>query len=149
MRDLGTTIEIAIRSTDMDADRVVNNAVYFMYFEQSRLAHFRRLRFFNHPWETTDAPRPFAIAATEARFLAPAAFPDVLRVITRTREVRTRSFSLAYEVTRASDGVRVAEGSSVQVWLDAHGQSTALPETIRRALLKTVVPAADGDRPVT
>ena len=31
-----TEIHITVRSTDMDADRNVNNAVYFTYFEQSR-----------------------------------------------------------------------------------------------------------------
>ena len=145
MSDLATTIDISVRSTYMDAYRVVNNAIYFMYFEQSRLAHFRRLQLFQQsPWES-GGPRPFAIVATESRFLAPVTFPETLRVTTWTREVRTRSFVLAYRAVRASDGTSVAEGSSVQVWVDADGRSTPLPDRIRQILRATVPPAEESE----
>lgn len=122
-----TEIELAVRSTDLDADQVVNNAVFFMYFEQARLAHLRRLGI---DW----SPRAFAIAATEARFLAPVSYPETLRVRAWTKQVGNSSFSLAFEAVRASDGARVAEGSSVQVWLAGNGQPCPLPDAVRRAL---------------
>ncbi len=122
-----TVVEVAVRSTDMDADGVVNNAVFFMYFEQARLAHLRRL---GVKWR----PGAFAIAATQGRFLAPVAYPETLAVRAWTTRVGRTSFELAYEAVRTSDGVRVAEGSSVQVWLDGDGQAAPLPEAVRRAL---------------
>ena len=125
-----TTIEIPVRSVDMDADRVVNNAVYFMYFEQARLAHLRSLGVIRRPRSPEDPDCSFAIAATEARFLASTAFPETLRVSAWIREVRNRSFIMAYEAVRLSDGIRVAEGSSAQVWLDADGQ--APPRSLTR-----------------
>jgi acyl-CoA thioesterase FadM len=57
-----------------------------------------------------------------------------LLVKVTTREVRQRSFALAYEVRREADGVLVAEGDSVQVWLDETGRAALLPEVVRQAM---------------
>lgn len=143
MNDYETTVEIVVRSTDMDTDRVVNNAVYFNYFEQARLKHLRRLKVFEHPWQDVTALRPFALAATEARYLVPTMYPETLRVTARTRAVRTRRFVLAYEAVRLSDGQRVAEGSSAQVWLDDAGQAAPIPDHIWQLLL---VSSPDADQ---
>lgn len=139
---VATTIDVPVRSVDLDSDRVVNNAVYFVYFEQARLAHLLRLGIFERPRVPDDAERIFAIAATDARFLAPTLYPETLAVTAWTREVRNRSFICAYEAVRTSDGVRVAEGSSAQVWLDADGRPTPLPEAVRAALVASVDDAA-------
>lgn len=139
---VATTIDVPVRSVDLDSDRVVNNAIYFVYFEQARLAHLLRLGIFERPRVPDDAERIFAIAATDARFLAPTLYPETLAVTAWTREVRNRSFICAYEAVRTSDGVRVAEGSSAQVWLDADGRPTPLPEAVRAALVASVDDAA-------
>jgi acyl-CoA thioester hydrolase len=135
---IATTIEIPVRSVDLDADRVVNNALYFMYFEQARLAHLRGLGVIRRPRPPAEPARSFTIAATEARYLAPTVYPEMLRVSAWTREVRSRSFILAYAAVRVSDGVRVAEGSSAQVWLDAGGQAAPLPAPVRTALVASM-----------
>lgn len=139
---VATTIDVPVRSVDLDSDGVVNNAIYFVYFEQARLAHLLRLGIFERPRVPDDAERIFAIAATDARFLAPTLYPETLAVTAWTREVRNRSFICAYEAVRTSDGVRVAEGSSAQVWLDADGRPTPLPEAVRAALVASVDDAA-------
>src|SRR5215207_9620963 len=100
-----TEVEVVVRSTDMDADRNVNNAVYFQYFEQSRLEHLLRWGIIEWP-PAPEAGRPqFAIAQTVAQFRAPAVHRDLLSVVTRTVAVSTRSFTLSYTVTRPRDGV--------------------------------------------
>ena len=134
---LVTTITITVRSTDMDADRNVNNAVYFTYFEQSRLEHLLRLGVIRWPPGPTDRPQ-FALAETSARFRAPAYHRDVLAVTTRTVEVRTRSFTLGFEVRRVGDGALICEGSSAQVWLDDQGRPAPLPDDVRAALLGSI-----------
>lgn len=140
MTDSLTRLDIPVRSTDMDADQVVNNAIYFMYFEQVRLNHLQRFGVIGSPWQSYDVAQPFAIVATEARFLAPTRYPETLHLLTWTREVRTRSFTLGFRARRRSDGVIVVEGSSAQVWLDAAGQATPLPDGVRQALLDTLQP---------
>lgn len=129
-----TGFKISVRSTDLDAQRHVNNAVYFEYFEQARLDHLRRLGFLP-VYAPGDGPRhSIAIVETTCRYKAPAHYGDALLVKVTTREVRQRSFALAYEVRREADGVLVAEGDSVQVWLDETGRAALLPEVVRQAM---------------
>ena len=132
-----TEIHITVRSTDMDADRNVNNAVYFTYFEQSRLEHLLRLGVIRWPLGPTDRSQ-FALVATSARFRAPSYHRDVLAVRTRTTEVRNRSFVLGFTVHRLSDGALICEGSSAQVWLDDQGHPAPLSEAARAALLSSM-----------
>lgn len=138
-----TTIKVPVRSTDMDADRRVNNAVYFMYFQEARLAHLQRLGIIRTPRQPED-PNPFTIVANDARYFAPTVYPDTLEITARTDVVRTRSFILAYQAVRLSDGVRVAEGSSAQVWLDADGRAVPLPDAVREALEGSLLPIGDS-----
>lgn len=125
---------IHVRSTDIDADQIVNNAVYFEYFEQARLAFLRERGIVGPTWQPGINGRPFALAATEARFLRPVGYPATLSIQVVVREVRTRSFVLAYTATDAADGAIVAEGASAQVWLDRNSRPTALPDPVRAAL---------------
>ncbi len=129
------TVPITVHSTDMDADAIVNNAVYFTYFEQSRLEYLIALGIVRRPRPPGDFDRSFTLAKTSARYLVPALHRDVLLVMTRVAEGRQRSFSLAFDVVRQSDGRRIAEGCSAQVWLDQSGRPASLPEAIRERLL--------------
>lgn len=129
-----TAFRITVRSTDLDAQRHVNNAVYFQYFEQARLEHLKRLGFLP-AYAPGDGPRHFiAIVETTCRYTAPAYYSDALLVTVRTREVRQRSFALTYEVRREADDILVAEGESVQVWLNEHGRAAPLPDVVRQGL---------------
>ncbi len=129
-----TVLAITVRSTDLDALGHVNNSVYFQYFEQARLDHLARLGFLPR-FAGKDAPQlRFALSETTCRYRAPAYYRDVLLVKVSTTEVRERRFALRYEVMRESDAALVAEGSSVQVWLDDAGRPTVFPEAFRQAL---------------
>jgi len=134
-----TVHKLWVRSTDMDADGIVNNARYFEFFEQVRLEHlaaigvFRRLRTEGQP------VRAFTIAETTCRYLAPLRHRDVVVGEAWTAEVRNRSFTLAFRLTRESDDVVVAEGSSALVWLDGDGRPTPLPDGIRAALQGSLI----------
>lgn len=135
-----TEIEIAVRSTDMDADRNVNNSVFFQYFEQSRLEHLLRFGVVEWPRRRDAGGAQFALAQTSAQFRARALHRDRLIVSTRTTAIGTKSFTLAYEVRR--DGTLICEGSSVQVWLDSEGLSAPLPPEARDALERSLSPSA-------
>lgn len=143
------TVPITVRSTDMDADAIVNNAVYFAYFEQSRLEYLIALGIVRRPRPPGDFDRSFTLAETSARYLAPALHRDVLLVTTRVAEVRRRSFSLTFEVVRESDEQRIAEGRSAQVWLDQAGRPAALPETVRERLQAALLEDCAGSEAAT
>ena len=129
-----TVHRLWVRSTDMDADGIVNNARYFEYFEQVRLEHLAAIGVFRRPRPEGQPARAFTIAETTCRYLAPLRHRDVVVGEAWTSEIRNRSFSLAFRLTRESDGVVVAEGGSALVWLDGDGRPTLLPDGVRAAL---------------
>jgi len=118
-----TVFPIAVRSTDLDAQRHV-----------ARLAHLGRLGFLP-TYSSGDGPRhSISIAETTCRYKAPVYYGDTLLVTVMTREVRQRSFTLSYEVRREAGGVLVAEGESAQVWIDEQERPARLPDAARRSL---------------
>ncbi|MGH3184180.1 MAG: acyl-CoA thioesterase [Streptosporangiaceae bacterium] len=129
-----TELEIQVRSTDMDADQIVNNARYFEYFEQVRLEHLTALGIVTRPPPSGRPSRPFTLAETTCRYRAPARHRDLLTARAWTQEVGTRSFVLGYQIVRGDDGSLVAEGSSAQVWLNAESRPAPLDGDVRTAL---------------
>lgn len=133
-----TEVDIRVRSTDMDADGIVNNARYFEYFEQARLEHLVAIGLVKRPRPPGERSRPFTIAETTCRFKAPTRHRDELVVRAWTQEVGNRSFILGYEIVRSEGGSLVAEGSSAQVWLDAEGRPALLDDDARAMLARSL-----------
>jgi acyl-CoA thioester hydrolase len=125
-----TVTPLVVRPNDMDADRNVNNAVYFEYFHHSRLAHLIRLGVY-HP----QSANLFALAENTCRYLAPSYYGDMLLIWTATHAVGQSSFQLLYRVWRESDEVLIAAAHSVQVWLDERNRPAPLPPMVREALM--------------
>ncbi len=127
-----TVTQLIVRPADMDADRNVNNAVYFEYFHQSRLEHLARLGV----WQ----PRGFqdnnlfALAENTCRYLAPSFYGDVLSIWTATHAVGKSSFQFVYRIWRQSDDALIAASHSVQVWLDETNMPASLPPLVRAGL---------------
>ena len=111
-----TVTRLIVRPRDMDADRNVNNAVYFEYFHQSRLEHLARLGIW-HPRRFQE-DNLFALAENTCRYLAPSFYGDVLSIWTATHAVGNSSFLFVYRFWRVSDEALIAASHSVQVWLD-------------------------------
>lgn len=118
----------------MDADGIVNNARYFEFFEQARLEHLVALGIIARPRPVGGSNRTFTIAETTCRYLAPLRYRDTVVAQAWTKEIGNRSFVLAYRLVHVPEDVVAAEGSSAQVWLDADGRSTLLPDAARAAL---------------
>ena len=133
-----TVTELIVRPRDMDADRNVNNAVYFEYFHQSRLEHLARLGVWR-PRGSGDE-NLFALAENTCRYLAPSFYGDVLEIWTATHAVGRSSFQLVYQIWRQNDDALIAASHSVQVWLDGRNQPTQLPPLVREGLTATLCP---------
>jgi len=127
-----TVTPLVVRPRDMDADRNVNNAVYFEYFHQSRLEHLARLGLWNPRSPQDD--NVFALAENTCRYLARSFYGDVLSIWTATHAVGQSSFQLVYRVWRQNDDALIAASHSVQVWLDGSNRPTALPPHVRERL---------------
>ncbi|MGE4164227.1 MAG: acyl-CoA thioesterase [Vicinamibacterales bacterium] len=133
-----TTVAITVRSSDLGSDLYVRGEVYFTYFEQSRLAHLRRLGVVPTFPVPDDAENYFAIVETTARYRASANFGDVLLVSTTTEALSNRTFTLSFRVVQEATGVVVAEGRSVQVWLGEDRQPAPIPPRWRTVLASTL-----------
>lgn len=118
-------LRIPVRWGDMDAAAHVNNTVYLRYMEEARLAWTYALGVRNKiPGQ---AP---ILARIECDFKRPVTWPAELLV--RQTVVRTGRTSVEHAVEMLQDGVLVASGRSVMVWMDYNtGQPTPWPEPQR------------------
>lgn len=118
--------EIPLRWGDMDAFGHVNNTLYLRYCEEAR---FQWLAAHNISLSPESYPVVVTIACS---FLRPVFYPDTLRLECIAAEPGRSSFMAYYKIYTLSDPEQpVAEASSKIVWVDGHGKSRPLPESIR------------------
>lgn len=133
-RALLEEIELKVRWGDMDALGHVNNAVYFTYFEQIRVAWLERLSM-TTSIEAGAHAGPVVINAFCA-FHQPIIYPA--QVIARMfgGDVGRSSLDTFYELHDAQHrDVHYASGSAKVVWVNhREGRSTAIPAEVRRLL---------------
>lgn len=126
------TTHIQIRFADADAMGHTNNAKYFTYMEQARVALFKKV--FDLKTGTAINPRhfPFILAEISCRFLAPTYVDQNLIVECQVTEIKNKSFIITYEMKDAGTGGAVATGTSVQVWYDYQAKKAIpIPEKYR------------------
>lgn len=126
---------ITVRFSDCDPIGHVNNAMYFTYFEQSRVELIRKLFNINSDKNMRWQDFPFILAEISCKFLKPT-FPDQKLIVTAIiGEVRNSSFYINYELNDVSTQDLVATGSSVLVWYDYHeARSIRIPDVYREQL---------------
>lgn len=124
-----TSVKISTRFSDTDAMGHVNNSRFFSFFEEGRVAYFRRLM--NHQGPIADVFRmfPFILASIQCDFLAPVFCGDELEIYLGVTKVGTKSFTIEYDAVRLSDAVPVARGTSALVMYDYKtGKSCAITQ---------------------
>ena len=89
-----------IRFVDIDAAGIVNNATYFNYFEQSRIAFFEPI--LGKKWDWNAAG--MVVARHEIDYRAPILFNDDVRIVTWIEHIGTKSMTAAYEVYKHWQG---------------------------------------------
>lgn len=129
-RKLLCSLPIAVRWADLDANGHVNNATYFTYFEQVRIAWLE-----NHHLQNTDDGQGPVIAQTGCSFLLPIPHPETLTVSMYAGKPGRSSFPTYYEIAGTAAGAKYAEGQAVMVWVDRRtGKSHPIPDRLRQAL---------------
>ena len=74
-----------------------------------------------------------AVAEANVRYLAPAKYDDEIAIAVTAVEMRSRSLRLEYEVSRASDGTRLATAYTALVSVDPKtGRPVALPPAFQQ-----------------
>lgn len=118
------------RFRDCDPVGHVNNAVYFTYFEQARIAWWRQVggeaRF---PGANT------VIVHAECDYKAPVFPQDELDIRVYLDGIGRSSITLSYEILQVAHGAVVATGRTTNVTVDATSRTTIPVPEAARALL--------------
>jgi len=133
--DWTVTIEVPVVWAEMDAFGHVNNAVYFRYFESSRIEYLRQAGWFELP--TAPGGRVGVILhSVQARFRRPVTFPDTLLVSSRLLDMSTDRFTLEHQVwsTKLSEVATEGQGLIVSYDYERH-EKTPIPEAPRQRIL--------------
>jgi len=118
--------------SDMDAYQHINNAVYFRFFEDARIAFFLRARLFDYKESTQIGP---ILASTSCNFRVPLTFPDTVQVAARVEEIKQKTFNMKYVVYSEKLEKVAAEGEGLIVYYDyQRGRSCKIPSAIRSAI---------------
>ena len=123
---------LSVRFRDCDPRGHVNNAVYFTYFEECRLALWRHLT-------GADSMPGFGtiLARAECDFRAPAFVNDQLDVCVKVGEMGRSSITLVYEVVNAKTGQVLANSKAVLVTFDYKAQRPMpIPEDVRQLIVE-------------
>jgi acyl-CoA thioester hydrolase len=133
MEGFGFTTEVRVRFAETDAQGIVGNAVYLVWFELARVEYLARYA------GGYQALRDHGVEAlvTEAyvRYGRPARFDETVRIHTRCVDLRGARFRFEYVLER--DGARVAEGWTRHACVDAASfRPTRLPDWLRDAIAR-------------
>ncbi len=131
-RKLVYTEIMPIRWGDMDAQRHVNNTVYFRYMEQARISWFDQLGVRSQGTSIPAHLSPVVITAS-CTYLKALVYPGSVEVSVELGETGRTSVMMYYAMRPSYDpGTVYAEGSSKQCWVDSTlGRAVPLPEPIR------------------
>jgi acyl-CoA thioester hydrolase len=123
---------VEVRYADIDAQRHVNNVVFFTYMETARAAYLRHLGLWDGK-EFLDIG--IILVKAECEYLLPIAYGTALRVGVRTERIGTKSLTFSYAIEAMTPAHPMAIGKTVSVAYDYHGlRSIAVPPGWRAAI---------------
>jgi acyl-CoA thioester hydrolase len=123
---------LQVRYGETDQMGVVYHANYLVYFEEGRT---RLMEALGLPYAELER-RGFGLVVRKAglRFRSPARYAEHLTVRTRIERVGGASAAFEYEILRAADGTKLAEGSTELACVDLRHEARPvcmLPDELR------------------
>jgi acyl-CoA thioester hydrolase len=132
------TTQIRVRFAETDAQGVVNNASYLVWFEVARVEYLERFAG-GYPALREHGVEAF-VAEAHLRLHAPVRFDDRLTLSARCTDVRGARFRFEYLLER--DGERVAEGWTAHACVDARThRPTRVPDWLAGAISQAEAPS--------
>lgn len=135
-------VPVRVIYADVDRMNVVHHGNYFRFFETARTEFIRRRGASYAEVEASGVILP--IVDVQVRYLSPARYDDLLHVTVRVTELRHVSVTFSYEVRRAGDATKLAEGTTRLACCTAAGRPTRMPPHIR-ALLESPEQVEHGE----
>ncbi len=120
------TINIVPRYSETDQGGVIHHSVYPVWFELGRT---ELLRVNNVAYkELEKAGVFFVVAELRVKYRRPARYDEKLLLETSCSKISASRVEHSYKLIRSSDGVILAEGSSVLACVDAQGKIRRVPK---------------------
>ena len=111
---------------------VVYHASYLIWFEAGRGHFFRALGQDYGQWEAAGCVLP--VSEAYARYHSPARYGDLITVHTWVKELKSRSITLAYEITHPDCTTTLATGWTKHLCVDREGSVRRLPSKLAASL---------------
>ena len=122
------TYDVIVRFNEIDMLHILNNAVYFNYFEQARIKYAKDLGVLPEIGIALNGTA-FYMARNEINYLKTAQFEDSLRIYTRISFVKNSSFGFEHIIENIKTKNIIAEGSGILVHVNpATKKSIPLPD---------------------
>lgn len=116
----------------MDALNHVNNAVFFRYMEQARIAWFDSIGV-----AMIDNHQGPVVVAAKCNFLLPIVYPATIDVGVFLGRAGRSSFVIHHEITPTKSPTLYARGETTVVWIDhKRVKSIAMPDSLRKHFIK-------------
>jgi acyl-CoA thioester hydrolase len=122
-------VEFRVRYAETDQMGVVYHSNYLIWCEVGR-TDFIRARGMSYA-DMERAGVGLAVSELSARFHGAARYDDVIRVRTTLADIRSRSITFDYMITRAETGDRLVTARTSLVSIDATGRPISLPSAVR------------------
>lgn len=122
-------VEFRVRYAETDQMGVVYHTNYLIWCEVGR-TDFIRARGMSYA-DIERAGIGLAVSDLSARFHSAARYDDLVRVRTTLADVRSRSITFDYVITRAETGEKLVSARTVLVSIDPTGRLVALPSAVR------------------
>jgi len=127
---------VKVRFNEVDMLSILNNAVYFNFFEQARIHYVKDAGLLPESGIFSDN-HLFYMARNEINYLKPAFFDDDINIYTRISYIKNSSFGFEHIVERKRSSSILAEGKGVLVHVDpVTKRSTQLPEEFYEKISK-------------
>ena len=128
--------DVTVKFEEVDMLHIVNNAVYFNYFEQARIRYAKDIGVLPREGVFKNGTA-FYMVRNEINYLKVASFEDKLRVHTRISYIKHSSFGFEHIIENLKTGNIIAEGAGVLVHVDpSTKKSIPLPDEFYKAVKK-------------
>ncbi len=133
---MGKTIEATfrVRYAETDASGVVYHANYIVWFEYGPGEWFwQQGRDYHRDIEVRGFNWP--VVELGSRYISPARYGDLLLVRTKVKEIKSREFTLEYEILNAETKQLLCTGWTKHFNLDANWRPVKIPDDIRSLMM--------------
>lgn len=125
---LGITLRIRVEWNHCDPARIIFNPNYYIWMDHGTHALFKVAGFDLVEQLRDPAVRGFPLVRSEAEFISPAYFGDLLILHSRVKRFGNKSFEMTHRFER--DGQTLCNGAEIRVW----GASDAATPDVLKAI---------------